>query len=94
MTNRSYHEQFKIDTDVKLRQKMKELPSFASSFFRGIEPVTSARTRMAYAYDLGVFFSYIHRETGLGGDMEIVDYPISVLEKVTPAIIQDYLDYL
>ena len=94
MANRSYHEQFKIDTDVKLREKIKELPSFAATYFRGIEPTTSARTRMAYAYDLSVFFSYIHKETGLGNGMNITEYPISLLEKVTPAIIQDYLDYL
>ena len=94
MSNRSYHEQFKIDTDVKLREKIKELPSFAASYFRGIEPTTSARTRMAYAYDLSVFFSYISKETGLGGDMKITQYPITILEQITPTIIQDYLDYL
>lgn len=94
MANRSYHEQFKIDTDVKLRNKIKELPSFAASFFRGIEPTTSARTRMAYAYDLGIFFNYLSKETGLGDGLEITQYPITILERVTPAIIQDYLDYL
>ncbi|MCF0228100.1 MAG: tyrosine-type recombinase/integrase [Parasporobacterium sp.] len=94
MAARSYHEQFKIDTDVKLRAKMKELPAFASSFFRGIEPTTSARTRMAYAYDLGVFFNYIQKETDLAGDLPISEYTVDILEKVTPVIIQDYLDYL
>ena len=94
MANKSYHEQFKIDTDVKLRNKIKELPGFCSMYFRGIEPTTSARTRLAYAYDLGIFFNYIKNETGLGGNKEITDYPITLLEKVKPAIIQDYLDYL
>lgn len=94
MSNKSYHEQFKIDTNLKLREKLKELPVFAMNFFRGIEPTTSARTRMAYAYDLGVFFNYLRSETGLGGKDEIRDYPIAVLDKVTPTIIQDYLDYL
>ncbi|MDO4734675.1 MAG: integrase, partial [Lachnospiraceae bacterium] len=94
MANRSYHEQFKIDTNLKLREKLKELPGFSINFFRGIEPTTSARTRMAYAYDLGVFFNYIKSETGLGGNKEITEYPITLLDKVTPTIIQDYLDYL
>ncbi len=94
MANRSYHEQFKIDTNLKLREKLKELPGFSINFFRGIEPTTSARTRMAYAYDLGVFFNYIKTETGLGKGKEITEYPISILDKVTPTIIQDYLDYL
>ena len=94
MASRNYHEQFKIDIDVKLRKKMKELPSFAASFFRGIEPTTSARTRMAYAYDLSVFFAYLNKETGLGNGYTIPEYPITILDKVTPSIIQDYLDYL
>ena len=92
--NRSYHEQFKIDTNLKLREKLKELPAFAITFFRGIEPTTSARTRMAYAYDLCVFFHYIESETGLGKNKKIQEYPINILDKVTPTIIQDYLDYL
>ncbi len=94
MANRSYHEQIKIDYDKKLREQLKNLPSFVTIFFRGIEPTTSARTRMAYAYDLTIFFNYLHKETGLGKNKEIVEYPITILDKVTPTIIQDYLDYL
>ena len=94
MANKSYHEQFKIDTDLKLREKLKELPYFASQFFRGIEPTTSARTRMAYAYDLSIFFNYLYNETGVGGGRKIRDWPVSVLDNVTPVMIQDYLDYL
>jgi len=94
MPNRSYHEQFKINTDIKLREKCKELPAFVSTFFRGIEPTTSARTRIAYAFDIKVFFNYIKNETGLGGTKEITEYTISILDKITPSIIQDYMDYL
>ncbi|MBO4835789.1 MAG: tyrosine-type recombinase/integrase [Lachnospiraceae bacterium] len=94
MANRSYHDQFRIDTDLKLREKCKELPAFCSTFFRGIEATTSARTRMAYAFDLKIFFTYIKNETGLGGNKEITEYHISILDKVTPTIIQDYMDYL
>lgn len=94
MANKTYHEQFKIDTDRKLREKLKELPAFASQFFRGIEPTTSARTRMAYAYDLNIFFNYLKDETNVGGKADIRDWPVSVLDKVTPLMIQDYLDYL
>ena len=94
MANRSYHDQFRIDTDMKLREKCKELPAFVSTFFRGIEATTSARTRMAYAFDLKIFFTYLKNETGLGGNKEITQYHISILDKVTPTIIQDYMDYL
>ena len=94
MAQKSYHEQVKIDLDVRLREKLKELPVFASQFFRGIEPTTSARTRMAYAYDLGIFFNYLFNETNVGGKLEIRDWPVSVLDRVTPVMIQDFLDYV
>ena len=94
MPTKSYHEQYKIDNEVKLREKIKLLPPFANSYFRGVEPTTSIRTRIAYAYDLSVFFNYLKTETGLCGDKEITELQINVLDKVTPSIIQDYLDYL
>lgn len=94
MTQKNYHEQVKTDLDVRLREKLKELPVFAAQFFRGIEPTTSARTRMAYAYDLGIFFNYLYSETNVGGNLEIRNWPVSVLDKVTPVMIQDFLDYV
>ena len=94
MPSKSYHEQFKIDADLKLREKIRLLPGFASSFFRGIEPTTSVRTRIAYAYDLNVFFQFLKNETALCGTSDIKDLDISVLDKITPSTIQDYLDYL
>lgn len=94
MSTKSYHEQYKIDTEIKLRERIKSLPAFSADYFRGIEPVTSIRTRMAYAYDLGVFFDYLKKETKLCGQNDICDLKLSILDKVTPTIIQDYLDYL
>lgn len=94
MPAKSYHEQYKIDADLKLREKIKVLPRFASAFFRGIEPTTSVRTRIAYAYDLNIFFQYLKNETDLCHKKEISDLDISILDSVTPSIIQDYLDYL
>ena len=57
--NKSYHEQLAIDNTVKLRELLSELPKFLGDFFRGIEPTTSARTRLGYAYDLRIFFRFI-----------------------------------
>ena len=94
MPNRTYHDQFKIDMNMKIRELCKSLPAFCMYFFRGIEPTTQARTRLAYAYDLQVFFHYLKTETGLCKDKEITELNIHVLEEVTPGIIQDYLDYL
>ena len=94
MAAKSYHEQYKVDNELKLREKLKNLPGFATNYFRGVEPTTSIRTRIAYAYDLNIFFNYLKSETNICGNKEITELDISVLDKVTPSIIQDYLDYL
>ena len=54
--SRNYHDQVNIENVQKLRSLLEQLPAFCRQFFRGIEPTTASRTRIAYAYDLGVFF--------------------------------------
>ncbi len=55
MAEKNYHDQITVKNELKLRELQKQLPSFCSDFFRGIEPTTSSRTRIAYARDLSVF---------------------------------------
>ena len=59
MASLTYHEQKDIENIKKLRGLIKELPPFCADFFRGIEPLTSTRTRIAYAYDLRIFFDFL-----------------------------------
>lgn len=94
MKERAYHENVNIENEKKLRELMKELPRFCREFFIGIEASTSSRTRIAYAYDLGVFFHYLHENNSALNKMEITDFPISILEQITPMDIEEYLQYL
>ena len=52
----SYSEQIDIDNTYRLRMLISTLPPYAKDYFRGIQPHTESRTRIAYAYDLNVFF--------------------------------------
>ena len=52
--SKNYHDEMNKENVLKLRRLMEELPEFCRQFFRGIEQTTSSRTRLAYAYDLGV----------------------------------------
>lgn len=61
MANIPYYQQKDIENIKKLREMMKALPPFCTEFFRGIEPRTSTRTRIAYAYDLSVFFDFLKK---------------------------------
>lgn len=93
-TTRNYHDQININNDLKLREMLKELPRFCMTFFRGIEYTTSSRTRIAYAYDLGVFFNYIKYTNPAYADIEINHFSIDILNKITVDDIEEYLDYL
>ena len=56
---KTYHEQKQIDNTLRLREVLKTLPPFAKDYFRAIEPRSSARTRINYAYDIRVFFHFL-----------------------------------
>lgn len=93
MANLTYHEQKDVENIKRLRQLIKELPPFCADFFRGIEPRTSTRTRIAYAYDLRIFFDFLRSQNSAVAAMG--DHiPLSVLEQLTVTDLEEYLEYL
>ena len=88
-----YEEQDKINIE-KIRGILSELPSFCKSFFYDIADYTSTRTRLAYAYDLKVFFEFLHKNNAYCRKMELTEIPVTVLERVTKDDILEYLDYI
>ena len=56
---KTYYEQSYIDNTLRLREVLKELPPFVRDYFRAIEPSTSSKTRISYAYDIRVFFHFL-----------------------------------
>ena len=83
MSTLPYHEQKDRDNIIKLRKLMKDLPPFCTDFFRGIEPRTSSRTRIAYAYDLSVFFDFLKKENPMFGKMDNRDFLLDHLDRLT-----------
>ncbi|SFP93962.1 Site-specific recombinase XerD [Lachnospiraceae bacterium XBB1006] len=94
MHEETYHDMVNKRNQLKLRELQKELPSFCREFFLGIESQTQSRTRIAYAYDLGIFFQFLHDNNSYCAKMEIKDYPLSLLDCITPTDIEEYLSYL
>lgn len=94
MTDNNYHDEQNKHNIVKIRAVLEELPPFCKYFFRGMEDYTSTRTRLAYAYDLRVFFEYLHESNPECAKMEIKDYPIYLLDKITRQDIEEYLSYM
>ncbi len=94
LNEQSYHQQVDIKNTYKLRELISTLPPFAKSYFRGIEPRTSSRTRIAYAYDLNIFFRFLHNTNPIFQKMEIKDITLEQLEQLRPMDIEEYLDYV
>ncbi len=94
MVERNYHDQVNIDNTVKLRMLEEKLPHFCKYFFRGIEPTTSSRTRIAYAYDLGVFFEWLKHSNASLKNTPITEFRVELLDQIKSIDIEEYLDYL
>ncbi len=94
MANLTYHEQKDIENTKRLRELIKELPAFCADFFRGIEPQTSTRTRIAYAYDLRIFFDFLRSSNPEIAKMDERTLPLSILEELTVTDLEEYLEYL
>lgn len=91
---RNYHDQVTVDNNLKLREHLKQLPKFAAAYFRAIEPTTSSRTRIAYAYDLGIFFHYIKENNPQYKDIPVTEFPLSILDEINAQDIEEYMEYL
>lgn len=92
--NITYHEQTDMDNIRKLREVLKTLPDFTRDYFRAVEPTTSTKTRISYAYDIRIFFQFLLSENPSLREKTMKDLQVSVLDQVKPVDIEEYLEYL
>lgn len=59
----TYHEQTDIQNILKLRAILKTLPDFCKDYFRAMDPLTTTKTRISYAYDIRIFFQFYWMKT-------------------------------
>ena len=91
---KTYHEQTTIDYTLRLRELLKTLPPFAKDFFRAIEPTSSIRTRMNYAYDIRVFFRFLVENNPVYKNWSSDRFTVHDLEMLQPVDIEEYMEYL
>ncbi|MEI3176682.1 MAG: tyrosine-type recombinase/integrase [Lachnospiraceae bacterium] len=94
MEQKPYYEQVDIQNTMKLRELIASLPPFCGTFFRGIEPTTSSRTRIAYAYDLRVFFEFLIKNNPALSKKGIRAITLEDLDKIKPVDLEEYMEYL
>ena len=94
MENKNYHDSLNRQNIEKLRALLDTLPSFCKMFFRGMSNTMASRTKIAYAYDLRVFFEYMQKNNSFCNKYEMKDIPLSILDKIKREDIEEYLEYL
>lgn len=91
---KTYQEQIYIDNTLRLRDILNTMPPFVRDYFRAIEPTTSARTRISYAYDIRVFFRFLLENNPVYKNYTMDMLTLQDLERVDPVDIEEYLGYL
>lgn len=94
MENQNYHEQVMKKNTLKLREYFRTLPSFCQDYFLGTAQLISSRTQLAYAFDLKIFFEYIHENKKGYTNIDVTDYELSILEEITRKDILNFLEYV
>lgn len=89
----NYHEQQNKENIVHLREILATLPPFCGQYFRGMQEYIASRTRVAYAYDIRVFFEYLHDNNPIYDKKDIKEYTIDILDQITRMDIEEYLEY-
>ncbi|MEF2851876.1 MAG: tyrosine-type recombinase/integrase [Lachnospiraceae bacterium] len=90
----TYHDEQDVENTLKLRDVLKTLPGFCRDYFRAMEPTTSTKTRISYAYDIRVFFRFLKERNPSLRTMDIRDFPVSVLDQLEAVDIEEYQEYL
>lgn len=94
MAEHTYNQKIDIKNELKLRELLSKLPKFASEFFRGIESTTASRTRVAYAYDLMVFFNWLKETNPALSGINIQNISISILDSLKAVDIEEYISHI
>ena len=90
----TYHEQTDVENTLRLRDVLKTLPPFCKDFFRAIEPRTTTKTRISYAYDIRIFFQFLLEQNPAFRDWSMDAFTVDVLDLLTAVDLEEYEEYL
>ena len=90
----TYHEQTDVENTLRLRDVLKTLPPFCRDFFRAIEPRTTTKTRISYAYDIRIFFQFLLEQNPAFKDWSMDAFTVDILDQITAIDLEEYEEYL
>ncbi|MDL2206808.1 tyrosine-type recombinase/integrase [Eubacteriales bacterium OttesenSCG-928-N13] len=82
------------DLVTLIRDTLKDLPMACTEFIRAIEPTTAPLTRLGYARDLRLFFSFLSAEISEFGGFSRENWTYDQLDRISSTHIEIYMDYL
>lgn len=94
MKSKSFYDELTIKQTLKLRELIQTLPPYSKEFFRAIDTTTQVRTRIAYAYDLRVFFHFLMDENPFYRNFKITDFKVTDLDRIESVDLEEYMEYL
>ena len=94
VAKKPYYEQQQQKDIQLLRSLLKELPPFLREFFISLGNSRSTKTRLAYAYDLRIFFSYLAENHEAFKDRSILDFVLTDLVNIESEDIDLFLEYI
>ena len=89
-----YHQQAAVKRTERIRELLKELPASCTDFFSGIGQTTSPLTRLAYAYDLRLFFQYLTQEQPEFAGLDPRLITDGQIASITARHLRSFQDYL
>ncbi len=90
----NYHDKVNKENIIKLRELLDTLPSFCKMYFRGMNDTIASRTKLAYALDLKLFFTFIMKNNSYCSKFEMHELPLDILDMISREDIEEYLEYL
>lgn len=94
MKKQTYSKELDLKLTIKLRELINGLPIFSEIFFRGIEPITSLKTRIAYAFDLKIFFYFVSQELDAFFARDIKSLSLEDIDKIQAIDIEKFIEFL
>lgn len=92
--NLKYYQEMDKENIQKFREVLATLPDFCKAYFRSIAENTAVRTRLGYAYDIRIFFEFLHETNSALKGIEIKDFKIEILDMITRDDLEEYLEYV
>ena len=90
----NYHEEQIESIIIQLRRQLETLPPFLDLFFRAIAGTKSPRTRLWYAGDFKIFFTFLAEECPAFLGLDLRDFTPEHLAQVTDTDIERFMAYL